>query len=49
MYKNISSATKCLGVMPMVKHYISELKMHHIFGKHIPVKANEKLEPAQGA
>jgi len=47
MYKNISSATKRLGVMPMVKHYISELKMHQIFGKHIPVKPNEKLEPAQ--
>ncbi|MBI9090832.1 MAG: DUF4277 domain-containing protein [Desulfobacterium sp.] len=48
MYKDISLATKQLGVMPMVKHYISELKLHHIFGKHIPMKPNEKLEPAQG-
>ncbi|MBI9069800.1 MAG: IS1634 family transposase [Salinivirgaceae bacterium] len=47
MYKDISSATKHLGVMPMVKHYISELKLHQIFGKHIPMKPNEKLEPAQ--
>jgi hypothetical protein len=43
MYKNIFSATKHLGVMPMVKHCISELKIHHIFGKHIPMKPNEKL------
>lgn len=47
MYKDISSATKNLGVMPMVKHYISELKLHDIFRKHIPMKPNEKLEPAQ--
>lgn len=47
MNKNISSVTKRLGVVPMVKYYISELNLHKIFEKHIPMKLNEKLEPAQ--
>lgn len=47
MKKTIKAATKRIDVLPMVKHYITELNLYEIFNKHIPQKNNEDMAPAQ--
>lgn len=47
MKEVIKTVTKRIDVLPMVKHYISELNLFEIFNKHIPKKSNEHMEPAQ--
>ncbi len=43
----IKAETKRIDVLPMVKHYISELGIYEIFNKHIPKRANGFIAPAQ--
>ena len=47
MKKAIKAATKKIDVLPMVKHYITELNLYDIFNKQIPQKNNEDMAPAQ--
>ena len=47
MKKTIKAATKKIDVLPMVKHYITELNLYEIFNKQIPQKNNEDMAPAQ--
>jgi hypothetical protein len=47
MKPNITSETKRIDVLPMVKHYISELGLYEIFKKYIPKRPNAYMEPAQ--
>jgi transposase len=47
MKLNITSVTKHIDVLPMVKHYISELGLYELFKRYIPKKPNAFMEPAQ--
>lgn len=47
MKPNITSETKRIDMLPMVKHYISELGLYEIFKKYIPKRPNACMEPAQ--
>lgn len=43
----IKAETKRIDVLPMVKHYISELGIYEIFNKHIPKRSNGFIAPSQ--
>jgi len=47
MKLKITSKTKRIDVLPLVKHYISELNLYELFQKHIPRQPNATMEPAQ--
>lgn len=47
MGQDIKAVTKQIDVLPMVKHYINELKLYEIFDRLIPQKNNEHMAPAQ--
>ncbi len=47
MKEKITAVTKRIDVLPMVKHYITELDLYETFNKHIPKKSNEHIAPAQ--
>ena len=47
MKQDIKAVTKQIDVLPMVKHYITELKLYEIFDKLMPQKSNEDIAPAQ--
>ncbi len=47
MEHNISSKVKRIDVLPMVKHYITELGIYELFQRHIPKQSNAFIEPAQ--
>ena len=38
---------KQVDVLPMVKHYISEMKLHELFDKYIPNDNGCEIKPAQ--
>jgi len=47
MKQDIKAVTKQIDVLPMVKHYITELKLYEIFDRLMPQKSNEHMAPAQ--
>ena len=47
MSQDIKAVTKQIDVLPMVKHYITELKLYEIFDRLMPQKSNEDMAPAQ--
>ena len=47
MNRDIKAVTKQIDVLPMVKHYITELKLYEIFDRLMPQKSNEDMAPAQ--
>ena len=47
MSQDIKAVTKQIDVLPMVKHYITELKLYEIFDRLMPQKSNEDVAPAQ--
>lgn len=47
MNQDIKAVTKQIDVLPMVKHYISELKLYEVFDRLMPQKSNENMAPAQ--
>lgn len=47
MKPDIKAETKCIAVLPMVKHYISEMGIYEIFDKHMPERPNAFMAPAQ--
>ena len=38
---------KQVDVLPLVKHYITELRLHELFDKYIPNKNRCEIKPAQ--
>ena len=38
---------KQLDVLPLVKHYITELGLHDLFDKHVPNNKGFEIKPAQ--
>ena len=38
---------KQLDVLPMVKHYMNELKVYRFFDKYVPNENGAEIEPAQ--
>lgn len=47
MQPKITSKTKRVDVLPLVKHYITELNLYELFKKYIPKQSNATMEPAQ--
>ena len=47
MKPKITSKTKHIDVLPLVKHYMTELGLYELFEKHIPKQPNATMEPAQ--
>ena len=47
MSQDIKAVTKQVDVLPMVKHYITELKLYETFDRLMPQKSNEEMAPAQ--
>ena len=47
MSQEIKAVTKQIDVLPMVKHYITELKLYETFDRLMPQKRNEEMAPAQ--
>lgn len=47
MSQDIKAVTKQIDVLPMVKHYITGLKLYEIFDRLMPQKSNEDMAPAQ--
>jgi hypothetical protein len=43
----IKAETKCIAVLPMVKHYISEMGIYETLNKHIPKRPNAFMASAQ--
>jgi transposase len=43
----ISAKTKNINVLPMVKHYITELGIYELFQRYIPKRSNAFIEPSQ--
>jgi len=44
---NFTAKTKRVDVLPLVKHYISQLNFYQLFHKYIPRQPNATMEPAQ--
>ena len=44
MNQDIKAVTKKIDLLPMVKHYITELKLYEIFDRLIPQKTNEVMK-----
>ncbi len=47
MKQGIKAATKRVDVLPLVKHYITKLKLYDIFDRLVPQKSNQHVAPAQ--
>lgn len=45
--ENLDAKVKQVDVLPMVKHYISELGLHDLFDKYVPNKNGSEICPAQ--
>jgi len=48
MKSKITSKMKRIDVLPLVKHYITELGLYELFENHIPKQPNATMEPAWG-
>jgi hypothetical protein len=47
MKPEITSKIKRIDVLPLIKHYITELGLYELFDKHIPKQPNATMAPAQ--
>ncbi|MCG8476193.1 MAG: IS1634 family transposase [Cytophagales bacterium] len=47
MNETIKATTKRMDVLPLVKHYLSELGLYELIDRHIPQRSNEQMAPAQ--
>lgn len=45
--QKIDTKIKQVDVLPMVKHYMTELKLHELFDKYVPNDKGREIKPAQ--